>query len=233
WHRPMEQKQRGKGLCNPISVRKDVLASNMAAAISKMVVVPVEQVKLLLQVQASSKQIQSDGTHKGMVDCFVHIPREQRFFSFWHGSLANVIQYFPTQALNFSFKDKQIFMSRVGNRSSIRVVLLSHSSRDLVTPLLKQQTSELPGLYQASYFGCYDTIKNLYMPPFLLYFAGIIAKSKTNFHSFFPFFTTQVPFDTVRRHMMMQVRKELLTFRIKVSSVPNISQQPLSFTQNP
>uniref|UniRef100_A0A8C8BDD1 ADP/ATP translocase n=1 Tax=Otus sunia TaxID=257818 RepID=A0A8C8BDD1_9STRI len=178
-------------------VKKDVLASNMAAAISKMVVVPVEQVKLLLQVQASSKQIQSDGTHKGMVDCFVHIPREQRFFSFWHGSLANVIQYFPTQALNFSFKDKQIFMSRVGN-----------SSRDLVTPLLKQQTSELPGLYQG--FGvtvvAFTNKNNLYMPPFLLYFAGIIAKSKTNFHSFFPFFTTQVPFDTVRRHMMMQVR---------------------------
>ncbi|XP_074087644.1 ADP/ATP translocase 4-like [Macrotis lagotis] len=34
---------------------------------------------------------------------------------FWRGNLANVIRYFPTQALNFAFKDKykQIFMSGV------------------------------------------------------------------------------------------------------------------------
>ena len=31
--------------------------------------------------------------------------REQGFVSFWRGNLANVIRYFPTQALNFAFKD--------------------------------------------------------------------------------------------------------------------------------
>ena len=30
---------------------------------------------------------------------------EQGFVSFWRGNLANVIRYFPTQALNFAFKD--------------------------------------------------------------------------------------------------------------------------------
>ncbi|KFQ75268.1 ADP/ATP translocase 4, partial [Phoenicopterus ruber ruber] len=37
------------------------------------------------------------------------------FFSFWHGNLAKVIWYFPTQALNFAFKDKykQIFMCKL------------------------------------------------------------------------------------------------------------------------
>lgn len=37
--------------------------------------------------------------------------REQGFASFWRGNLANVIRYFPTQALNFAFKDtyKKIF----------------------------------------------------------------------------------------------------------------------------
>src|SRR6185437_10249611 len=46
-----------------------------------------------------------------MIDCFVRIPKEQGFASFWRGNLANVIRYFPTQALNFAFKDtyKQIF----------------------------------------------------------------------------------------------------------------------------
>lgn len=51
----------------------------------------------------------------GIIDCFVRIPKEQGFLSLWRGNLANVIRYFPTQALNFAFKDKykQIFMSGV------------------------------------------------------------------------------------------------------------------------
>lgn len=50
-----------------------------------------------------------------MVDCFVRIPKEQGVLAYWRGNLANVIRYFPTQALNFAFKDKykQIFLSGV------------------------------------------------------------------------------------------------------------------------
>lgn len=44
--------------------------------------------------------------YKGIVDCIVRIPKEQGFLSYWRGNLANVIRYFPTQALNFAFKDK-------------------------------------------------------------------------------------------------------------------------------
>lgn len=40
-----------------------------------------------------------------MMDAFVRIPAEQGFLSFWRGNLANVLRYFPTQALNFAFKD--------------------------------------------------------------------------------------------------------------------------------
>jgi len=40
-----------------------------------------------------------------MVDCFKRVYSEQGFLSFWRGNLANVIRYFPTQALNFAFKD--------------------------------------------------------------------------------------------------------------------------------
>jgi len=68
---------QGKAVYDPISFRKDLLAGGMAAAISKMVVAPIEGVKLLLQVQASFKQIRADQQYRGMVDCFVHIPREQ------------------------------------------------------------------------------------------------------------------------------------------------------------
>lgn len=42
----------------------------------------------------------------GMLDAFVRIPKETGLLSFWRGNLANVIRYFPTQALNFAFKDK-------------------------------------------------------------------------------------------------------------------------------
>ncbi|XP_062905465.1 ADP/ATP translocase 1 [Mobula hypostoma] len=98
-----------------ISFIKDFLAGGVAAAISKTAVAPIERVKLLLQVQHASKQITSETQYKGIMDCVVRIPKEQGFLSFWRGNLANVIRYFPTQALNFAFKDKykQIFLGGV------------------------------------------------------------------------------------------------------------------------
>ncbi|KAJ8255113.1 hypothetical protein GJAV_G00201050 [Gymnothorax javanicus] len=98
-----------------VSFAKDFLAGGIAAAISKTAVAPIERVKLLLQVQHASKQITADKHYKGIVDCVVRIPKEQGFLSFWRGNLANVIRYFPTQALNFAFKDKykKIFLDGV------------------------------------------------------------------------------------------------------------------------
>jgi solute carrier family 25 (adenine nucleotide translocator) protein 4/5/6/31 len=80
------------------------VAGGISAAVSKTAVAPIERVKLLLQVQHVSTQIPKDKHYKGMVDCFIRIPKEQGFLSFWRGNLANVIRYFPTQALNFAFK---------------------------------------------------------------------------------------------------------------------------------
>ncbi|KAL1785220.1 ADP/ATP translocase 2 [Sigmodon hispidus] len=47
------------------------------------------------------------------------IEREQGVLSFLHDNLTNVIRYFPTQAVNFSFKDKykQIFLGGVDKRT--------------------------------------------------------------------------------------------------------------------
>ncbi|EPQ12086.1 ADP/ATP translocase 2 [Myotis brandtii] len=80
---------------------------------------PIERVKLLLQVQHASKQITADKQFKGIIDCVVRIPKEQGVLPFWRGNLANVIRYFPTQALNFAFKDeyKQIFLGGVDKRA--------------------------------------------------------------------------------------------------------------------
>lgn len=102
-----------------VSFAKDFLAGGVAAAISKTAVAPIERVKLLLQVQHASKQITADKQYKGIIDCVVRIPKEQGVLSFWRGNLANVIRYFPTQALNFAFKDKykQIFLGGVDKRT--------------------------------------------------------------------------------------------------------------------
>lgn len=100
---------------DPLSFAKDFMAGGISAAVSKTAVAPIERVKLLLQVQAASKQIAKENQYKGMIDCFKRIPQEQGFLSFWRGNMANVIRYFPTQALNFSFKDvyKQVFLGGV------------------------------------------------------------------------------------------------------------------------
>merc|ERR1711909_231442 len=104
---------------DPMSFAKDFIAGGVSAAVSKTAVAPIERVKLLLQVQAASKQIAVDQQYKGIIDAFIRIPKEQGTLAFWRGNLANVIRYFPTQALNFAFKDvyKQIFMSGVDKKT--------------------------------------------------------------------------------------------------------------------
>lgn len=106
-------------LGDPVAFMKDFAAGGIAAAISKTAVAPIERVKLLLQVQHISKQISEAQRYKGMIDCFVRIPKEQGFLSYWRGNLANVIRYFPTQALNFAFKDKykQVFLGGVDKKT--------------------------------------------------------------------------------------------------------------------
>jgi solute carrier family 25 (adenine nucleotide translocator) protein 4/5/6/31 len=89
----------------------DFVLGGVSAAISKTAVAPIERIKLLLQTQDANAKITSDKKYKGIVDCLVRVPKEEGVSAFWRGNLANVIRYFPTQALNFAFKDtyKKIF----------------------------------------------------------------------------------------------------------------------------
>lgn len=43
--------------------------------------------------------------YKGILDCFKTVIAEEGVAQLWRGNLANVIRYFPTQALNFMLKD--------------------------------------------------------------------------------------------------------------------------------
>jgi len=99
---------------------KDLMAGGTAGAVSKTLVAPIERVKLVLQVQdANKEQIPVEKRYKGMVDCFKRIPAEDGILALWRGNLANVIRYFPTQALNFAFKDtyKRWFLSGVDKKT--------------------------------------------------------------------------------------------------------------------
>lgn len=103
---------------DPVVFCQDLLSGGIAAAVSKTAVAPIERVKLLLQVQDASKQITADKKYKGIIDCFSRVSKEQGFWSLWRGNLANVIRYFPTQALNFAFKDqyRQLFLGGVDKK---------------------------------------------------------------------------------------------------------------------
>jgi len=94
----------------------DLASGGTAAAVSKTAVAPIERVKLLLQVQDASKTIEKKYT--GIIDVLTRVPKEQGFAALWRGNLANVIRYFPTQALNFAFKDtyKKLFIEGVDKK---------------------------------------------------------------------------------------------------------------------
>jgi len=82
------------------------MLSGIAAGISKTAAAPIERVKLLVQNQDEMiKQGRLDKPYTGVVDCTKRTLQAEGIAPFWRGNLANVLRYFPTQALNFAFKD--------------------------------------------------------------------------------------------------------------------------------
>jgi solute carrier family 25 (adenine nucleotide translocator) protein 4/5/6/31 len=93
----------------------DFLLGGIAAAISKTAAAPIERVKLLIQNQDEMiKSGRLDKRYGGIGECFSRTYNTEGVLAFWRGNLANVIRYFPTQALNFAFKDyfKKMFNFR-------------------------------------------------------------------------------------------------------------------------
>lgn len=82
------------------------MLSGVAAGVSKTAAAPIERVKLLVQNQDEMiKQGRLDKPYKGVIDCTSRVLKTEGVYPFWRGNLANVLRYFPTQALNFAFKD--------------------------------------------------------------------------------------------------------------------------------
>jgi solute carrier family 25 (adenine nucleotide translocator) protein 4/5/6/31 len=85
---------------------EDFLIGGVAAGISKTAAAPIERIKLLVQNQNEMiKQGRLKEPYKGVMDCFRRVITEEGVTQLWRGNLANVLRYFPTQALNFAFKD--------------------------------------------------------------------------------------------------------------------------------
>jgi len=85
---------------------ENFMLAGVAAGVSKTAAAPIERVKLLVQNQDEMiKQGRLDKPYKGVIDCTKRVLATEGVYPFWRGNLANVIRYFPTQALNFAFKD--------------------------------------------------------------------------------------------------------------------------------
>ncbi|KAI9116687.1 hypothetical protein K1719_012345 [Acacia pycnantha] len=90
----------------------DFLMGGVSAAVSKTAAAPIERVKLLIQNQDEMiKSGRLSEPYKGIGDCFKRTMKDEGMVALWRGNTANVIRYFPTQALNFAFKDyfKRLF----------------------------------------------------------------------------------------------------------------------------
>jgi len=92
---------------NNLSFAENFMLSGAAAVVSKTAAAPIERIKLLVQNQDEMiKQGTLDKPYSGVVDCFKRTIAQEGVSPLWRGNLANCLRYFPTQALNFAFKDK-------------------------------------------------------------------------------------------------------------------------------
>ena len=84
----------------------------VSAAVSKTLAAPIELIKLRLQnMDAMIKNGALDKPYSGIGDCAKRVLAEEGVKALWKGNGTNVLRYFPTQALNFAFKDyfKRLF----------------------------------------------------------------------------------------------------------------------------
>jgi len=88
-----------------LNFAEDFMLSGVAAVVSKTISAPIERIKMVVQNQDEMlKRGSLDKPFKGIVDCANWITKNEGFAAFWKSNFTNCLRYFPTQALNFSFK---------------------------------------------------------------------------------------------------------------------------------
>ncbi|TID07531.1 ADP,ATP carrier protein [Colletotrichum higginsianum] len=82
------------------------MVGGVSAAVSKTAAAPIERIKLLLQNQDEMiKAGRLSRKYDGILDCFTRTVKAEGVLALWRSNGVNVIRYFPTQALNFAFRD--------------------------------------------------------------------------------------------------------------------------------
>lgn len=83
------------------------MMGGVSAAVSKTIAAPIELVKLRIQNQDEAlKSGKLKVRYTGIGNCFSRVISEEGPKALWKGNFTNVLRYFPTQALNFMFKDE-------------------------------------------------------------------------------------------------------------------------------
>jgi len=83
------------------------LMGGVSAGVSKTLAAPIELIKLRIQnMDEMMKSGKLDRPYTGIGNCFNRIVADEGVPALWKGNWTNVLRYFPTQALNFAFKDK-------------------------------------------------------------------------------------------------------------------------------
>jgi solute carrier family 25 (adenine nucleotide translocator) protein 4/5/6/31 len=85
---------------------KNITAGGVSASVAKTINSPLEVAKLIRQTQPER--------FSGLTQLLIQLPRQEGIKALWAGNFTNVMRYFPTQALNFAFKDlyKDMLMPR-------------------------------------------------------------------------------------------------------------------------
>merc|ERR1712008_383435 len=79
---------------------ENFMLAGVAAGVSKTVAAPIERIKLLVQNQDEMiRQGRLDKPYAGVIDCTKRVLATEGVVPLWRGNLANVLRYFPTQAL--------------------------------------------------------------------------------------------------------------------------------------
>merc|ERR1712167_408831 len=164
--------------------------------------------------------------YNGVMDCFRRTIADEGMTALWRGNTANVIRYFPTQALNFAFKD---YFKRMFNKSKDRDgyaiwfvsnlasgggggerqfnglidVYKKTMATDGVAGLYRGFVISCVGIivYRGCYFGFFDSLKPIILTGsmadnFFLNFALGYAVTVAAG-------LASYPLDTIRRRMMM------------------------------
>jgi len=107
-------------MAHKLGFMENFMLSGIAAGISKTAAAPIERVKLLVQNQDEMlKTGRLDKPYTGVIDCTKRVLQNEGVGPFWRGNLANVLRYFPTQALNFAFKDSIKAQFKVAKDASV------------------------------------------------------------------------------------------------------------------